>query len=179
MNRNKSIKWGMLAGVLLLSACTLQPKIGGKGDGRAHRHDAAYGGHRHESWLQPPVDYADLRSGRWANLQAIVRGESLYGQFCRSCHGDRGRGDGPLAASLPHPPADLTQHFHHRPGQGDDYLFWRVSEGGKVEPFRSQQSVMPAFKSQLTVEDRWAVLAYVHAYFHLGLADWKLDQRGN
>ena len=43
-----------------------------------------------------------------------------------------------------------------------------------VEPFKSMQSTMPAFKTGLKVEERWDVLAYVHAYFHLGLAKWKI-----
>jgi Cu/Ag efflux protein CusF len=43
-----------------------------------------------------------------------------------------------------------------------------VSEGGQVEPFQSMQSVMPAFKTVLTEDQRWDVLAYVHAQFHRG-----------
>jgi Cu/Ag efflux protein CusF len=73
-----------------------------------------------------------------------------------------------MARTLPHPPADLTHHFHRAPGDGDAYLFWRVSEGGQVEPFKSSQSAMPAFKAVLSAEQRWDVLAYVHAEFHRG-----------
>jgi hypothetical protein len=43
------------------------------------------------------------------------------------------------------------------------YWFWRVSEGAAVEPFRSSGSTMPAWKDQLSVEDRWAVVAYQHS----------------
>jgi len=161
---------------VLLSACATQPRSGGEPHAHTHAHT---GSHRHDSWPAPPPRYAGRRGNRWADLRAIARGAAIYRRHCQSCHGEDGRGDGPMAAALPHPPADLTHHFHRAPGLGDDYLFWRVSEGGKVEPFLSQQSVMPAFKSQLTVEERWAVLAYIHTYFHLGLADWKLDQRGN
>lgn len=35
-------------------------------------------------------------------------GEELYLANCASCHGVQGRGDGPLAAGLARPPADLT-----------------------------------------------------------------------
>jgi hypothetical protein len=31
-----------------------------------------------------------------------------------------------------------------------DYLFWRVSEGGMMEPFKSMKSAMPAFKTILS-----------------------------
>jgi mono/diheme cytochrome c family protein len=43
------------------------------------------------------------------------------------------------------------------------YWFWRVSEGGTVEPYRSKGSGMPAYKDELSVEDRWAVIAYQHS----------------
>ncbi len=44
------------------------------------------------------------------------------------------------------------------------YWFRRVSEGGAVEPFRSMGSTMPAWKDELSVEDRWAVIAYQHTF---------------
>src|SRR5690606_12425299 len=34
-------------------------------------------------------------------------GALLYQHYCESCHGESGRGDGPEAATLPIPPADL------------------------------------------------------------------------
>jgi len=39
---------------------------------------------------------------------ATETGESLYFEFCASCHGASGRGDGPNAASIGKTPADLT-----------------------------------------------------------------------
>jgi len=144
--------------------------------GAAVAHGSAGGGHgthRHERWVAPPPAYAGYRSDRWADLHAIGRGRELYRQHCQACHGADGRGTGPLAASLAHRPADLTNHFHRPPHDGDAYLFWRVSEGGTVEPFRGMGSAMPAFKRVLSEDERWDVLAYVHAFFHLGLARWE------
>lgn len=37
-----------------------------------------------------------------------VTGRALYSEFCVSCHGAEGRGDGPRAAALDRAPADLT-----------------------------------------------------------------------
>ena len=45
----------------------------------------------------------------------------------------------------------------------DAYWFWRVSEGGQGEPYKSKGSVMPGYKDVLSIEDRWAVIAYQHA----------------
>jgi Cu/Ag efflux protein CusF len=109
-----------------------------------------------------------MRSIRWDDPAATARGEKLFQTQCVVCHGTDGKGTGPGAKGLAHPPADLTHHFHRAPGDGDAYLFWRVSEGGQVEPFKSAQSAMPAFKTILSEEERWDVLAYVHAQFHRG-----------
>ncbi len=38
----------------------------------------------------------------------VQKGRALYSQYCRSCHGVTGTGDGPAASSLKVPPADLT-----------------------------------------------------------------------
>jgi mono/diheme cytochrome c family protein len=122
--------------------------------------------HQHDTWEPPPPEYANARSTRWDDAAAIARGQSLFQTYCMVCHGSDGKGTGPAATSLPHPPADLTHHFHRAPGDGDAYLFWRVSEGGQVEPFASMQSTMPAFKTVLSDDQRWDVLAYVHAQFH-------------
>jgi mono/diheme cytochrome c family protein len=37
------------------------------------------------------------------------KGQVLYAQYCRSCHGDKAKGDGPAASALKVPPTDLTQ----------------------------------------------------------------------
>jgi mono/diheme cytochrome c family protein len=124
--------------------------------------------HQHDKWESPPPEYASARSARWDDQAAARRGEALFQTHCMVCHGADGRGMGPGAVGLPHAPADLTHHFHRAPGDGDAYLFWRVSEGGQVEPFRSMQSVMPAFKTVLSEDERWDVLAYVHVTFHGG-----------
>ena len=46
--------------------------------------------------------------------ESIARGRMLFLQNCTMCHGETGRGDGPLAKSLPLQPANLYDHvpFH-------------------------------------------------------------------
>jgi mono/diheme cytochrome c family protein len=38
-----------------------------------------------------------------------LNGSEMYKTWCASCHGGKGRGDGPAAAALKRRPADLTQ----------------------------------------------------------------------
>lgn len=40
---------------------------------------------------------------------AVRKGQLLYSQYCRACHGDDARGDGPAASAFKVPPTDLTQ----------------------------------------------------------------------
>jgi mono/diheme cytochrome c family protein len=179
MGIKTAVLWlALLVPLFLLSGQVLADKRPGK-----HAHDdkaphgATAGGdgqtmeghtHQHDTWEPPPPEYANARSTRWDDPAAAARGEPLFQTYCMVCHGTDGKGTGPAAKGLPHAPADLTHHFHRSPGDGDAYLFWRVSEGGQVEPFYSMQSVMPAFKTVLSEDQRWDVLAYVHAKFHRG-----------
>ena len=98
----------------------------------------------------------------------------MYGPIPKQLHGADGHGTGLIAESLSHLPADLSDNIRTAPGVGDAYLFWRLSEGGTIEPFKSMGSSMPAFKNMLSERDRWDVLAYVHVFFHQGLIHWKL-----
>jgi mono/diheme cytochrome c family protein len=42
------------------------------------------------------------------DLDVVGTGGQLYRTYCASCHGVEGRGNGPAAAALATPPADLT-----------------------------------------------------------------------
>lgn len=97
------------------------------------------------SYFHSPVRYDAL---------SIARGEPIYMRNCVPCHGADGYGDGPLAASLPIKPANLTgEHlFHH----GEGTLFWWVSNGIEDTP-------MPAFDGVLSEAQRWDVLNFLHA----------------
>lgn len=48
----------------------------------------------------------------WAQGEAATplarSGQAEYRQYCASCHGETGKGDGPTAAALTRKPADLT-----------------------------------------------------------------------
>ena len=91
----------------------------------------------------------------------IARGKEIFTAKCALCHGETGNGRAPGAANLPVKPADFTdaKMVAEMPG---NYWVWRVAEGGLVEPFRSKGSTMPAWKGELSMNDRWAVIAYAH-----------------
>jgi mono/diheme cytochrome c family protein len=104
-----------------------------------------------------PAEYAGLTNPIPADEDSLARGAETYATLCATCHGDGGMGDGPAGVSLDPAPAPIA---HTSQMLGDDYLFWRVSEGGGMEPFNS---AMIAWKSGLDEEARWDVINYVRA----------------
>jgi copper transport protein len=85
---------------------------------------------------------------------AVVRGEAVFAQNCALCHGAGGRGDGPSAASLTRPPADLTTG-HAIPHSDDDYAYW-IDNG-------IEGTDMPAFGQELEDEEIRDVIAYIRS----------------
>lgn len=104
-----------------------------------------------------PADYAGLRNPLPADDASIARGAEIFATHCVTCHGESGMGDGPTAASLDPAPAPIARTSQM---MGDDYQFWRISEGGAMEPFNSS---MIAWKGILNEQQRWDVINYIQA----------------
>ena len=104
-------------------------------------------------WAEGFADSYDLVAPIPATAETVARGRAVYHQQlrCASCHGALGRGDGPLAASLTPPPADLVLHVPQHP---DGELFWYISRG-------SPGTAMPAWDMSLSEEDRWSLVHYL------------------
>jgi mono/diheme cytochrome c family protein len=104
-----------------------------------------------------PATYAGLNNPVPASEESLARGAELYGTHCATCHGDGGMGDGPGGQALDPLPAPIA---HTSRMLGDDYLFWRISEGGTHEPFAS---AMPRWQDVLDDGARWDVINYIRA----------------
>ncbi len=91
--------------------------------------------------------------------RSIAQGAALYPGQCAGCHGAQGHGDGPAAAGLAVPPADLTAA--HLWMHADGALFWWLSHG--IEGPEGGMA-MPGFASVLSAEERWALIDYVRAH---------------
>lgn len=104
---------------------------------------------------EPPEEFADKVNPLAGDAQAIEEGAKLYQANCSSCHGVTGQGDGPAAGGLEPKPRNLAIE---QSLLDDSYLFWRISEGGLMEPFRS---VMPAWKGLLSEEHIWQIISFL------------------
>ena len=50
-------------------------------------------------------------------------GQRIYSAYCEFCHGEKGKGDGPMVEHLQVQPADLTQI---KKKKTDEFPFWQV-----------------------------------------------------
>ena len=105
-----------------------------------------------------PSEYAAKKNPLAGNANSAEAGKQVYNVYCTSCHGETGMGDGPAAASLDPTPQPLAKN---QTSLSDAYLFWRISEGGLMEPFRS---AMPAWKNALDEEQIWEVITYLRTF---------------
>lgn len=141
--------WGMMG----------WPGMGGYGPGMRGYGGMMMGGptlrHRWAMMQGIPTAYAGQRDPLSADPRAVSEGKSLFLTNCSSCHGNQGEGDGPAAAGMSPPPANL-RWLMQRPIAGDSYLMWAISEGG-----RQLGTAMPAFKDALSESDRWKIVRFL------------------
>ena len=79
----------------------------------------------------------------------LAQGQALFETFCLVCHGAGGKGDGPLVPRIPNPPSYSSERVRQMaPGQ----LFHVITLGS---------GRMPSYASQVSVEERWKIVAYV------------------
>jgi mono/diheme cytochrome c family protein len=93
----------------------------------------------------------------WA--QDKSEGKKLYLTYCSSCHGDKGKGDGPAARSLPVKPADHTDGAVMNP-LTDKFLLEIISKGGGAV---GKSPMMPAWGGQFNEKQLRDIVAYVRS----------------
>lgn len=101
---------------------------------------------------QPAAD--PLRNPYPPDAVSLATGQTVFDQNCTPCHGLTGRGDGPLAATLSPPPADLLTHISLHP----DIELFRLVRDGKTF------TAMPSFGGKLTAEQIWHLVNYLRAF---------------
>ena len=85
------------------------------------------------------------------------RGAAQYATLCASCHGPRGGGDGPIAASLDPKPADHSNGAVMN-ALSDETLFRVISEGGSAV---GKSPLMAPWGGTLSDDDIRDVIAFI------------------
>jgi mono/diheme cytochrome c family protein len=113
-------------------------------------------------------DYPNTRDG-YAKASAEVQnplqhtpanfkeGEVLFSHFCSPCHGETGQGDGTVVAhGFPAPPS-YSKGQSSRGGAMKD-----LTDGKIYHTITYGVNAMGSYASQLSPEERWKVVMYVH-----------------
>jgi copper transport protein len=95
---------------------------------------------------------ANLAAPSAAESAAVVRGQTLFASNCVTCHGPGGQGNGPAAAGLSPPPANLTAS-HSQLHRDEDIAYW-IKNG-------ITGSAMPGFGGRLADPDVADLIAYL------------------
>jgi mono/diheme cytochrome c family protein len=111
----------------------------------------------------------DMVAYAWRNAatqEVLERGARLFTRDCAACHGEQGRGDGPVGRDLPglqkmmpeakRGPADFTD-MRRMAALSDVFLQGKLLRGG-------MGTGMPEFGSLYSTDDQWAVIAYIRTF---------------
>src|SRR5262249_111165 len=94
------------------------------------------------------ADAKGIKNPVKSSPQSIEAGQKIYQTNCKGCHGDSGKGDGPVAANLTVKPADLTAaKLAH--GSSDGEIFTNIKEG--IGP----DMKMKSFKAKIDDQNIW------------------------
>ena len=97
-----------------------------------------------------PAEYAGKTNPLGSDAEE-EEGAKAYKDYCTSCHGETGKGDGIAGASLEPKPKDLVKLSAV---VGDDYLYWRISKG-------SPGTAMVGWGEVLDEEQIWQVVSFI------------------
>jgi mono/diheme cytochrome c family protein len=85
---------------------------------------------------------------------AIDRGQDRYNIYCSVCHGMTGHGDGMIQRRGFNKPSPANYHDDRLRQAPVGHFFDAISNGW---------GAMPSMASQVPVEDRWKIIAYIRA----------------
>src|SRR5260370_5673573 len=104
-------------------------------------------------------------------MQVMNRGQERFNIFCSECHGKVGDGNGMIP----------SRRYRLPPSYHTDIL--RAAKNGHFfDVITNGFGAMPSYAGQVTVNDRWAIIAYVRALQlsqHATINDVPPDMRGS
>ncbi len=87
--------------------------------------------------------------------QSIAAGKSLYQKYCRQCHGDDAKGNGPQAPEGTNPPNLTDTTWNH--GSSDAEIFAVIKDG--IGP----KFDMKGNNSKMTPQEMWSIVNYLRS----------------
>ncbi len=113
----------------------------------------------------PPKDILELVQARLAagrtlvnpkpnSAESVARGKEMYNLHCLVCHGEDGRGDGPVGKKFVPQPMELNLDYVQL--QPDGQIFYTISHGSFAMPF---------YRQAIPAEDRWHLVNFIKEAF--------------
>ena len=139
-------RWSVLAGLLTLIVLAGVQVVAGQ-DPPAQKPHMSEGG-----WTIPP-EAKTVTNPLPVDDKLLAAGKATFKSKCSRCHGPGGKGDGPDAD--PEHADDMNLTNPERAVRNPDgVVFYKVWNG-------RQKPKMPTFKTEMTQDEVWAVVAYV------------------
>ena len=107
------------------------------------------------SGWQLPSDADATKNPLPVDARLLAIGKGVFKEKCQKCHGAAGLGDGPDADPDSQEDMDLTNP-RRAARNSDGIVFYKVSNGRR-------RPKMPAFNTDLTNDQIWAVVAYAQS----------------
>lgn len=85
-----------------------------------------------------------------ATQQSIAHGHALFRIYCLPCHGESGKGNGPVGKIFEAQPADLSSDYVK--GLSDGWIWGTITFGSYI---------MPRYGYDTTPKERWDLVNYV------------------
>jgi mono/diheme cytochrome c family protein len=106
-----------------------------------------------KEWKVPDADKNKVNPIK-GDAGSLANGKALYNTHCKSCHGNKGKGDGPKAAQLDTESGDFSLAAFQ--AQTDGALFYKTKVGRKD---------MPSYKTKIPdANDIWAIVNYMRTF---------------
>ncbi len=86
---------------------------------------------------------------------SVANGATLFAANCVACHGPQAKGNGVEAKTFAKPPVDLLTEPHTALHTAGDFFHWLT--------YGIPGTGMPEFSDELSEEDRWDVVNFLHA----------------
>ena len=86
---------------------------------------------------------------------SVANGVTLFAANCVACHGPQAKGNGVEAKRLPKQPVDLLTEPHTALHTAGDFFHWLT--------YGIPGTGMPEFSDELSEEDRWDIVNFLHA----------------
>jgi mono/diheme cytochrome c family protein len=121
-----------------------------------------------KDYYSPPKDIIELVRARLdagktlvnpvpKSPESLARGRQMYERHCLVCHGEQGRGNGPVGQKFVPQPMELNLDYVQL--QPDGQLFYTISHGSIAMPF---------YRQAIPAEDRWHLVNFIKEVFGEG-----------